>query len=129
MTTDAGVLLVGAAAILSFVAAFHWSGLIVKSRVALQTAARAKSVVFEKSMTDDEKQRLVQGLAINLFAHFGIITLTMALMILSPGLVIWLSDVIGLAPSKSVLAFLMDWRVILLSTAFILAGVWTVRQF
>ena len=128
MTVDAGVLLVSTAAISSFVAAFHWSGLVSKSRIALEITAKAMAVISEKTMPDDEKQQVVQRLAKSLFAHFGIITLTTILLILSPGLMIWLGDLTGLASSSSVFTFLMDWRVILLSTAIILAGICAVRR-
>ena len=125
---DGGVLAIGLAAIAAFVAAFYWSGLVARASAAVGVAQDAMTVIGDKTLEDEEKQPLVQAAALRLFGHFGLITLTAFLVLLAPGLVIWLADMAGVAPLSAVTDFLLSWQVILISTVVIGAGFWIVRR-
>ena len=128
MTWDTGVLAVALATMAAFVAAFHYSGLIGRARSAVATVSQTVAVISEKSLDDDEKERLVQRAALRMFGQFAPITVTAAAVLLVPGAVIWIGDLIGLASVTAVSSFLLSWEVILGATGLILAGVWLARR-
>ena len=128
MTWDAGVLSVALATTAAFVAAFHYSGLIGRARSAVATVSQTIAVISEKSLDDEEKERLVQRAALRMFGQFALITVTAAGVLLVPGAVIWVGDLSGLAPVAAVSSFLLSWEVIVGATALILAGVWLARR-
>jgi len=128
LTWDAGVLVVALATMAAFVAAFHFSGLIGRARSAVATVSQTVAVISEKSLDDEEKERLVQRAALQMFGQFALITVTAAVVLLVPGAIIWIGDLIGLASVAAVSRFLLSWEVILGATALILAVVWLARR-
>ena len=128
MTWDAGVLVVGLAAIAAFVAVFHVSGLVARALAALTVARETMAVIADKTLDDEEKEPLVQQAALRLFGQFGLITLTGIVVLAVPGVVMWGGDLIGLAPFAAVSDFLLSWEVIIAATMAILAVVWLVRR-
>ncbi len=128
MTWDAGVLIVGLAAIAAFVAVFHVSGLVARALAALTVARETMTVIADKTLDDEEKEPLVQRAALRLFGQFGVITLTAIVLLVVPGVVMWGGDLIGLAPFAAVSHFLLSWEVIIGATVAILAAVWLVKR-
>ena len=128
MTSDAGVLVVGLAAIAAFVGAFHFSGLVARSLAVVTVARETMAVIADKTLDDAEKEPLVQRAALRLFGHFGLITLAAIVLLAVPGLVMWGGDLIGLAPFIAVTRFLLSWEVIVGATVLIVAAVWLLRR-
>ena len=90
-------------------------------------ASQAMSVIAEKALDDEEKQRLVQCAALQLFGQFVLITLIAIVVLAVPGVVIWAGDLIGLAPFGAVTDLLLSWEIIIGATVLSLAAVWLVR--
>ncbi len=128
MTWDAGVLIVGLAAIAAFVAVFHVSGLVARALAALTVARETMAVIAYKTLDDEEKEPLVQRAALRLFGEFGLITLTAIVVFAVPGLVMWGGDLIGLAPFAAVFDFLLSWEVSIGATVAILVALWQVSR-
>jgi hypothetical protein len=128
MTSDAGVLAVGLATIATFVAAFHVSGLVARALAALTVARETMGVIADKTLDDEKKEPLVQRAAIRLFGQFGLITATSIVVLAVPGLVMWGSDLIGLAAFAAVSDFLLNWEVIIGATVVIPAANWLMRR-
>ena len=82
------------------------------------------AVIFEKTLDDEEKERLVQRAALHLFGHFALITLTAIVVLAVPGVVMWIGDLIGVAPFAAVSDLLLSWEVIIGATVLILATIW-----
>ena len=127
MTWNTGILAVGLVSVAAFVAAFRVSGLATRVRGAVMVASQAMSVIAEKTLDDDEKQRLARRAALQLFGQFFLITLTAILVLAVPGVVIWAADLIGIAPFGAVTALLLSWEIIIGATVLILAAVWLGR--
>ena len=128
MIRDAGVLIVGLAAISAFVAAFHLSGLVARARAALTVARDATAVIASKTLDDEEKEPLVQRAALRLFGQFGVMALTALAVLVAPGVVMWGGDLIGLAPFEAVSDFLLSWEVIVGASLVTLVALWLVRR-
>lgn len=128
MTWDGGVLAVALATMGAFLVTFHFSGLIGRARSAVTTVSNTVAVISEKTLDDEEKERLVQRAALRMFAQFGLIIVTAGVVLLVPGVVIWIGDLVGLAPVAEVSSFLLSWEVIVGATVLILAGVWLARR-
>ena len=127
MTWDTGILAVGLTSVVAFVAAFRVSRLATRARGAVMIASQAMSVIAEKALDDEEKQRLVQCAALQLFGQFVLITLIAIVVLAVPGVVIWAGDLIGLAPFGAVTDLLLNWEIIIGATVLSLAAVWLVR--
>jgi len=128
LTWDAGVLVVGLSTIAAFIAAFHVSGLVARARAAVTVASQAMAVIVEKTLDDEVKERLVQRAAIRLFGQFALITLTAIMVLAVPGVVMWVGDVMGLAPFTAASDFLLSWQVLIGASVVMLAAVWLVRR-
>jgi len=122
LTWNAGILVVGLASMAAFVAAFRVSRLVTQARAVVTVASQAMAVIAEKTLNDEEKQRLVQRAALHLFGQFFLITLTAILMLAVPGVIIWVGDLIGLAPFAAVTDLLLSWQIIVGATVLILVA-------
>lgn len=129
MTSDAGVLFVGLATIAVFSVAFYYSGLVTRARAVISLTSQTMASMAEKSLDDEEKERLVQSAALRLFGHFGMITLIAIIILAISGLVMWVGDFLGLAPFAAVSDFLLSWEVIIGMTLLIIAVFWLVKRF
>jgi hypothetical protein len=128
LTWDAGVLVVGLAAIAAFAAVFHVSGLVARALAALAVARETMAVIGDKTLDDEDKEPLVRRAALRLFGQFGLMTLAAIVVLAVPGAVVWGGDLIGLAPFAAVSDFLLSWEVIVGATVAILAAVWLTRR-
>jgi hypothetical protein len=108
----------------AFVAAFRVSRLGPQARAVIAVASQAMDVITEKSLDDEEKQRLVQRAALHLFGQFFLITLTGIVVLAVPGVVMWVGDLIGLAKFAAVTDLLLSWKIIIGATLLILAAGW-----
>ena len=124
MTWNAGILVVGLASMAAFVAAFRVSRLVTQARAVVTVASQAMAVIAEKTLNDEEKQRLVQRAALHLCGQFLLITLTAIVVLAVPGVVIWVGDLIGLAPFAGVTDLLLSWELIIGATVLIVAAGW-----
>ncbi len=128
MTWDAGVLIVGLATILAFFGAFHVSGLVARARAVFVLTSQTMAVISEKTLDDEEKERLVQRAALRLFGQFALITMTAIVVLAVAGVVMWIGDLIGVAPFAAVSDLLLSWEVIIGATVLILATIWLVNR-
>lgn len=122
MTWTASAFFVGSLAILAFIAAFHFSGIIARAKAAISLARHTAAVVGDASLNDDEKENICQQAALGLFAHFATITFTSSVVLLIPAVILWASDLGGLATFDEVSNFLLSWEVILGASLVIIAA-------
>ena len=128
MTSELGVIGAGLLSIAAFAVAFRFSGLVARARAAIALVSTTLAVITEPSLDDDEKERVTQRAAIDLFKAFALITLTASLVLAAPGIVIWFSDVMGLARLQDVLDFLLSWEVLIGTSLLLLAALWLLRR-
>ena len=112
MTWDAGVLVVGVVALVSFALAFHFSGLATRMRNAAVATREAMGVLTDGTPSDSEKERLVQHCALRLFGHAARTALTLVLVLSGPGVVLWVGEISGVAPFAAVWTLLLSWEAI-----------------
>ena len=128
MTLDAGTLVVGLAAAGALVAAFHFADILGRARAATKLARRTMAAVTTHTLHDEEKERLVQRAALDLFAQFGLIALSTILVLAAPGLVMWGGQLIGVTTFHAVLNLLSSWEFATGITVLILLAVWLERH-
>jgi hypothetical protein len=100
---------VAIASFVAFVAAFQASGLVVRARGVIATTRAALQVMMDPSLSDDEKEQRVRSASRSLLVAFCTIALRTGLVVAAPALVLYAADVLGLAPSAAVMAFLLSW--------------------
>ena len=128
MTWDAGVLVVGLATIAAFVVTFYLSGLVARARAAVTVASQTMAVIVDKTLDDEEKERLAQCAALRLFGQFAQITLTVTVVMVVPSVMMWVGDLVGVAPFAAVSDFLLSWEIIIGATVVISAAAWLVGR-
>ena len=128
MTPDAGVLVVGLAAVVAFVAAFHVSGLVVRVRAAVAEMREAVTILADKNLDDEAKERLIRRGTLRLFGQSALLALTTILVLAALGAVVWIGHLIGLAPFAATADLLLSWRVIVGGTVAVAAIFWLARR-
>lgn len=113
MIWETGTLAVGVGSIILFVVAFHFSGLIRRTKAVLAIARETFGVISDKSVEDEEKEAFVQKAVFRLLKYFGIILLSIVALLGAPSLLVWICDLAGIASFTAVLDFLSSWKVIL----------------
>ena len=120
--------IVGLASIAAFFFAFHFSGLVNKVKSANVIARETLGVIKEEMLEDEEKEQLVQRASLQLFAKFFVITITALAVLLVPGIIISIGDLIGFAPFDSVYSFLLSWEVIVSTTLIVVVFIFVERH-
>ena len=119
MTWDASVLVVGLATVVCFAVAFRISGLVAQVHAAIAVARQAIVVFTDKTLDEATKERLLQRDARRLLGQASLIVLTSVFVLATPGVVLWVSDLSGIAPFAVVSDFLLSLEVIIGGTVIV----------
>lgn len=117
----------GTLAIAVFVISFARSELIAIAMRAVAQAQKAVAVIRSKTLSEDEKEKLVQGAALAQFALFGLLTIHSLGLFSAAFLPVLASHFFGLASIGSVGAWLAQTEIVLLSTLAACAGCYLAR--
>lgn len=125
---DLNIIIVSVAAIVAFMIAFRYSGLVSRARSVTSIASRAVDVISQKNMEDDEKGLLIQRAALDLLRQFVVISLISAALLAIPLAVMWLCDLTGIAPFGRVSDFLLGWEVVIGATVVAFIALWILKR-
>jgi hypothetical protein len=89
---------------------------------ALGTARGSLATLRDPRLDDTAREQAVQAASLRLFGAFFSILLRTALVLLAAALPLGLAGLAGLAAPEAVMAFLLRWDVIALTTLAMLAG-------
>jgi hypothetical protein len=89
---------------------------------ALGTARGSLATLRDPRLDDTAREQAVQAASLRLFGAFFSILLRTALVLLAAALPLGLAGLAGLAAPEAVVAFLLRWDVIALTTLAMLAG-------
>jgi hypothetical protein len=93
----------GVFAVIGFISLAKYFGLTKKNKRVIEIAIAAVSIVQDTSISDDEKETIMQKYAKELFLHFLTITGLSILAISIPFLFIWFFELAGLSTVKTVI--------------------------
>ena len=128
MTWDASVLVVGLATIVCFAVALHISGLVARVRAAIVAARQAMVVFTDKTLDEATKERLLQRDARFLLGQAILIVLTAVIVLAMSGVVLWVSDFLGIASFAIVSDFLLSQEVIIGGTVLVAVVAWLTKN-
>lgn len=89
---------------------------------AIKTAQSAVTTMGDKSLGDEDRERVVQGASIKLFAAFFSISVRSIMALVVSFIPIYLAHLTGLATIDAVVGFLSRWDVIAVISAAIIGG-------
>lgn len=124
MTLDASVLVVGLTAVVCFAVALRISGLVAQIHAAIAVARQTIVVFTDKNLDEATKEKLLQRDARRLLGQATLIVLTSVFVLATPGVVLWVSDLSGVAPFAVVSDFLLSLEVIIGGTVIIVMIAW-----
>ena len=118
-------LVVVGAVIVAFLVGFRVSGVVPAATRAIGTAHAAATIMRDPALPDDDKEVAVRKAGVSLLASAVSILVRGFGAVLAALVPVVLADLLGLADSAEVLAFLARWDVILATSAG-LAVAWLV---
>lgn len=114
------IVLTSIIAVAVFLCAFKLSGVYRVVLHTMTTVRKAKDVMRDGSLDDEDKELLVRQYSIQLFGRFVQITLLGALIVSLPLLAVLACDFMNVAAFRDVMDFLISWPAILATTVGIL---------
>ena len=118
-------LFVAGATIVAFLIGFRFSGVVPAAARALGTARAASTVMRSSALPDEDKEAAVRKAGLSLLGSTLSILLRSLAALLAALVPILLADMVGLADSGAILAFLARWDVILGASAVVTA-IWLI---
>ena len=111
--------IVAAASIAVFLVAFSALRVVAKCRSAIGVAHGAVATIKDPSLTDLDREELVQKASITLLGLFFSILIRSSLSLVLAAVPIWVGAALNISGTEEVIGFLSRWDVILASTLII----------
>jgi hypothetical protein len=109
--------LVGASCVvIFFTVLIYLLGIIQKTRQTIEISQKAVEIIRDPSISDEQKQQLVQASSLKLFSLLGMLVIFTAVAILIPVGIIWVAELVGLVSLDGVLRLMVRWEFVTAAT-------------
>jgi len=115
------------AVVVLFGVLIHALHVIPRTKTIIDTSRNVIATVNNRTLSDDEKENLLQTSAKNLLVLLFILIVTSAISALAPLAVVWLFETFGLLSLQSVIETLLRWDFMVVMTVLTIAVYLAIR--
>ena len=110
--------------VVGFMAIVFGLGAVSRAKEVIDRSRQALADLKNAELHDDEKERLIQGHAIRLFALFFMLVGIGVLGLGAPTLVLWLADQLGWVSFHDVMALTVSWKFLVVVSVVCILVMW-----